>query len=152
MQDIVTNIEAGRRMVARNVFGNLFDVQTDVGSNSTRIVDLVSRTCSCKMFQDLGYPCAHACAATLESQIDIMALCIDERRIGSLRAVYEMGIIPVDIESVQSMALLPPLVQRLPGRPKSKRIRSEVEDRYKRANFCSQCGKRGHNKRTCPEN
>ena len=47
------NIEAGRRMVARNVFGNLFDVQTDVGSNSTRIVDLVARTCSCKMFQDL---------------------------------------------------------------------------------------------------
>ena len=151
MQEIATNIEAGRRMVARNVFGNVFDVQTELGSNSVRIVDLVARTCSCKMFQDLGYPCAHACAAALETQIDIMTLCIDERRIGALRAVYEMGIIPVDVESVQSMVLLPPLVHRLPGRPKSKRIRSKAEDRYKRANFCSQCGKRGHNIRTCPD-
>ena len=90
------------------------------------------------MFQDLGFPRSHACAADLETQIDITTLCLDKRRIGALMDVYEMGIIPVNVELVQSMVLLPLLVHRLHGRPKSKRIPGEAEDRYKRANFSSQ--------------
>ena len=53
---------------------------------------------------------------------------------------------------VRSQVLASPLVQRLPGRPRIKRIRRQEEDRPRRVAFCSFCGRRGHNIRTCPEN
>ena len=53
---------------------------------------------------------------------------------------------------VRSQVLASPLVQRLPGRPRIKRIRRQEEDGPRRVPFCSFCGRRGHNIRTCPEN
>ena len=148
---VVKNVEDGRRLAARSVGGNIFDVDSQAGSSLSRTVDLGARTCSCLLFQDLGYPCIHACSAALKAGVDIATLCIDERRVGSLQAVYQFGIVPVDLETIQPMALLPPLVQRQTGRPKVKRIRSRIEDSQKRVYFCSFCHKRGHNVKTCPE-
>ena len=145
------NIEDGRRLSSRSVDGNVFDVDSRAGGSLSRTVDLAARKCSCLLFQDFGYPCIHACSAALKGGVDIQSLCIDERRVGSLQAVYQFGIIPIDLETVQSMALLPPLVQRQTGRPKVKRIRSQNEYRQKKIHFCSFCHKRGHNVKTCPE-
>ena len=152
MAKLVKRVEDGRKLEARRVSGSVFDVQSRVGSDTSRTVDLERRQCTCMKFQDYGYPCNHACAAALLAGVDITSLCIDERRVGALRRVYEMGIIPVDIETILPIPLEPPLVQRLPGRPKVKRIRRRDEDRRKRIYFCSLCGETGHTKNTCPEN
>ena len=78
--------------------------------------------------------------------------CLDERRVGSLRAVYEIGIIPVDMETVVPEDVEPPVVHRQAGRPKTKRIRKRHEGKRKGIVFCTICGQSGHNKRSCPQN
>ena len=106
----------------------------------------------CMQFQDLGHPRVHACSAALKADVDVLGLCIEERRVGSLQMVYARGIIPVDLDTVPVEDALPPIVQRLPGRPKTKRIRRAHEDRPSTIHFCSLCGERGHTRKTCPEN
>ena len=152
--EIVANTEAGRQLLATSVFGPVFEVKSSVPGNASRIVDLERRQCSCMMFQDLGYPCAHACSAALLAGVDIPSLCIDERRVGTLRTVYEFGIIPVDIENVHPIPLEPPLVRRQAGRPMVNRIRRRDEEPSppKRLYTCKLCGKPGHTKKTCPQN
>ena len=145
---IVTNTEAGRRLDVISASDDVFDVQSRPGSNASRTVNLLSRECSCNLFQDLGYPCPHACSATLHVGVDIPSLCIDERMIGSLLMVYDTGIVPVDIDNVPSHVLEPPLVQRQAGRPMVNRIGPQHEDRPTRINHCSVCNERGHNKKT----
>ena len=153
---LVKRVEDGRKLEARRVSGHIFDVQSRVGSDSSRTVDLERRLCTCMKFQDYGYPCAHACSAALLAGVDITSLCIDERRVGALRRVYEMGIIPIDIETIPSIPLEPPLVQRQAGRPKVNRIHPRVEDAPppppKRLYTCTLCREPGHTKKTCPEN
>ena len=148
---VAKNIEGGRRLAARNIFGDVFNIDSQAGRQISRIVDLGKRTCSCMLFQDLGYPCIHVCSAALQGGVDIRALCIDERRVGALRRVYEVGIIPVDIETIQPIPLEPPVVHRQAGRPKVKRTRRKNEDHPKRISFCSLCRQSGHNAKTCPE-
>ena len=148
---IVKNTEDGRKLQARNVNQSVFDVQADVGIKKSRIVNLETMTCTCKLFQDMGYPCVHGCSAALKGGVNIPSLCINERRVGTLRRVYEAGIIPIDLDTIRTMVLLPPLVQRQVGRPKVKRIRRQIEDRPKSIHFCSLCRQSGHNAKTCPE-
>ena len=149
---LAKNLEDGRRLEARTVDGISFDVDDQPGSLAQRVVNLTERTCTCMMFQDLGIPCPHACSAAFKANVDYRTLYIDERRVGSLQAVYRAGIIPVDLERVEPVALLPPLVQRQAGRPKVKRIRRPNEDRPRRIYLCSLCGEAGHTRKTCPHN
>ena len=69
------------------------------------VVNLNERTCSCIKFKNHGIPREYVCSAALKDGVDILSLCIDERRIGTLRMVYQYGIIPVDIETIPSIPL-----------------------------------------------
>ena len=145
-------MEDGRRLECVNVFGMKFQVQSRVAGGALRDVDLECLKCSCKQFRDLGYPCVHACSAALFSDVRIPSLCIPERRVGALQMIYAEGIVLVDMENVRSQVLASPLVQRLPGRPRIKRVRRQEEDRPRRVAFCSFCGRGGHNITTGPDN
>ena len=146
---MVKLVEKGRQLAA-SVSGHVFDVQSRPGVDASRIVDLEKRECACMKFQDLGYPCKHACAAALLAGGDIPSLCIDERRVGALRRVYEFGIIPIDMETIPLIPIEPPLIKRQAGRPKVKRIPRRDEDRPKKIHDCSTRGETGHDKKTCP--
>ena len=152
LAELAQNGEVGRRLEARNVHGLVFDVQSRVAGRAARVVDLSRRECSCKMFQDLGYPCVHACSAAIMAGVDVPSLCIEARRVRALQAVYARGVVPADIEDVPSEPVLPPIPRRLPGRPHVSRFRPAHETRQKRENFCSKCHRSGHNRTTCPEN
>ena len=111
---IVSNTDDGRKLRPRSVFGPVFEVDSRVAGNATRIVDLERRQCSCMMFQDLGCPCVHACSAALLAGVDFPPPCVNERRIGALRMVYEFGVIPVDIETIHPVHLEPLLSSDCP--------------------------------------
>ena len=149
---LMKNTEEGRKLEARRVSEHDFDVDSRVGTDASRTVRLAGRTCTCMLFQDLGFPCVHACSAALKANIDPRTLCIGERQVGALQAVYQFGVIPVDIETVPSMALLPPLVQRAAGRPRVIRIERRDDGGQTRVNCCTLCGQPGHKKHTCPQN
>ena len=132
---VVKNNEEGRRLETWIVSGLRFQVESHVGGRSRRDVDLEQHTCTCMEFQDLGYPCIHACAAAQTAGVDVLSLCIHERRVGALQRVYEQGVALVDMENVPTEVVLPPIVQRQPGRPKSRRIRRAQEERPSRITF-----------------
>ena len=75
---------------------------------------------------------------------------------GFLKHAYEMSVNPVpdpeswDIsDAIQNCIILPWKKMILPRRPKKLRILSAGEKR--KLPSCSKCGKKGHNKTTCPE-
>ncbi|KAK3213200.1 hypothetical protein Dsin_017906 [Dipteronia sinensis] len=73
-----------------------------------------------------------------------------------LKYAYEIGVNPApdpefwDIpDAIRNRIVLPWKKKNLPGRPKKLRI-PYVGDKIK-LQSCSKCGKKGHNKITCPE-
>ena len=103
------------------------------------------------MFQDIGYPCPHACSAAFAAGIDVLTLCVEERRVQSLQMVNARRIIPVDMDDVEPENVLPPIVKRPSERPKKIRMRRTQDELPSRITSCSGCKKRGHNIRTCPD-
>ncbi|CAB4313557.1 unnamed protein product [Prunus armeniaca] len=113
----------------------------EVRAQYSFVIDIQQRTCSCHQWQLNGFPCAHAIAAIL-ADYDYYRNC------------YDIPIVPVpDVEKespegLEDFIVKPPLTKKPPGRPRTKRIKSSVDDR--RANKCSQCGHASqHNRKTC---
>ena len=86
----------------------------------------------------------------------INALASELYTTGFLKHAYEMAVNPVpdpefwDIpDAIRNRIVLPWKRKNLPGRPKKLRIPSAGEKR--KLPSCSKCGKKGHNKTTCPE-
>ena len=117
-----------------------------------RIVDTARKTCTCGWYQEVGIPCFHACAVMFWHKIPADQLCHDVAKKETLVRVYSEPVIPVDVEDVEEVTLLPPPVPKKIGRPKGKRMMSALETAPRKKIVCSRCGKTGHNKRTCAVN
>ena len=105
-------------------------------------------------------PCRHAMAVyRLHKGNDLMfvqseLVVGDYHKFGSVKKTLKQNIFPVSTDSLKSDGTtLPPIVKkRGAGCPKTKRIRhrSEYQMGEDSPIICSNCGCRGHNKRTCP--
>jgi hypothetical protein len=115
--------------------------------------------CSCGTWQDCMIPCRHAMAVyRLHKGNDLTfiqsELVGDYHKFGYVKQTFKQNIYPVSTDSLKSDGVtLPPIVKkRGAGRPKTKRIRHRSE--YQMGDdspiICSNCRRRGHNKRTCP--
>ncbi|KAK2653958.1 hypothetical protein Ddye_013814 [Dipteronia dyeriana] len=111
------------------------------------IVDLEQRSCSCRQW-DLD-----------ELQwlpgMQMTALCSDFYTIGWLKHAYSMIVNPVPKpetwnipDEIRHRIILPWKKKRLTERPKKSRIPSAGE--FRKQKLCSNCGGKGHNKRSCP--
>ena len=71
-----------------------------------------------------------------------------------VKEAFKQKVYPVSMDSLTTDGTTRPLIvkKRTSGRPKTKRIRnrSEYEVGDDSSIICSNCGHRGHNKRTCP--
>jgi ribosomal protein L32 len=71
-----------------------------------------------------------------------------------IKETFKQNIYPVSMDSLTSDGVTRPPIfkKRAAGRPKTKRIRNRSE--YQLGDdspiICSNCGRRGHDKRTCP--
>ena len=88
--------------------------------------------------------------------MSINALASDLYTTGFLKHAYEIGVNPVpdpeiwDVpDAIRNRIVLPWKKKILPGRPKKLRIPSAGEKR--KLHSCSNSGKKGHNKTSCPE-
>ena len=125
--------------------------------NGREIVDVINRTCTCRVWQLTGIPCGHVVLSlTFLQQKSLAQMAIDEYKIETYRRTYQEVVNPVpahkDWEHFDDlMILLPPIMdRRLPGRPKNtKRIPSQGEEPTPRK--CSRCHQRGHTCNNCPE-
>ncbi|KAI3875384.1 hypothetical protein MKW98_000061 [Papaver atlanticum] len=104
----------------------LFEVVADHGYE----VNLETKYCSCNRWKVYGFPCSHAIQCIL----------------GSGRKVYEF-VYEID----GNARVIPPPRKKLPGRPKSERMKKKYVKQEKKKRICSNCKLLcNHNSRTFP--
>ena len=126
------------------------------------MVDLDSRTCSCRLWDLSGIPCVHANAAInyINQTPDVYIDGYFSKE--NFKKSYSSNIKPVNGSNLWSQTgfikPLPPLARRMPGRPTTKRKRhaSEQEGRFSstrvfvpRTVRCGKCLEYGHNQKSC---
>lgn len=126
-----------------------------VDGDVNEIVNLLSKTCSCLVWQYDEFPCSHAIAALWKKNLSPVDYVSTYYTKITYKETYSLTVNPLGDKSFWDVCkvdgnveVLPPIVRIAPGRPKKKRILSEGEER--RTIKCSCCGQLGHNKRRCP--
>ena len=114
--------------------------------------------CSCGLWMEFLYPCRHACAVyrrwkELEFTYILQHQVHPYYTFDYIQKMYKHNIFPVCLDSIgyDGETKPPSVAGRQPGRPPVKRIRrrSEFLDPEESPITCSDCGQKGHNKRTC---
>ena len=157
-EKIEKNVRLSRTCVA--IWANGWIYEVDCGINKTVVVDLQDWTCTCGLFQLTGYPCVHACAAIQARKrpiIDFVHKCYSKE---AYVKTYRHVIMPVPSarywEKANEEPINPPLIRKMPGRPKKVRRRApdepkkgQISTRKGLTVHCKKCFKPGHNSRSC---
>lgn len=131
-----------------------------ISAERSEIVNIGTRSCSCRNWQLYGIPCSHAAAALLSCRKDIYAFTEKFFTVSHYREAYLEIIhpLPSKIEwqtdarpslKDDTPVVRPPKSRRAPGRPEKKKICIEDLNREKHTVHCSQCNQTGHYKTTC---
>ena len=129
----------------------------DYNHHKTHVIDVRKKSCTCGFWQDRELLCLHAMAyhrqvkeKTLNNILD-MDFC-PYYSYEYLHKLYKENITPVIIEAlISDKTTKPPpeSVKRPASRPTTKRIRKRRKSDV--SVKCSNCGRKGHNKSTCPK-
>ncbi|XP_056698676.1 uncharacterized protein [Spinacia oleracea] len=125
------------------------------------VVDLEAKTCSCRKWNMLGYPCCHAVACIYFLNKEAEDFVEDCYKRETYLKAYAGSIPPIDGERYWprvEYGLDPPPIKIGPGRPRVNRRKDPMEDPKKPGTLqrtgmemtCSICHVKGHNKRRCP--
>lgn len=131
-----------------------------LSADRSNIVNIGTRSCSCRDWQLYGIPCSHAVAALLSSRKDIYEYTEKYFTVANYCETYSQAIHPVPekiewskategLPDDENRAVRPPKFRRPPGRPEKKRLCMEESNREKHTVHCSRCNQTGHYKRTC---
>ncbi|CAI9287332.1 unnamed protein product [Lactuca saligna] len=128
-------------------------------------VDLIAKTCACRIWKLTGIPCLHGVAAISSLNQDAETYVSQSYSKEAYLKCYNYSINPLNgsdmWEEVPYRKPLPPKRRRLPGRPSVKRKRDAVERELsgpvrhsvtRRGSLikCSICKEPSHNKKKCP--
>uniref|UniRef100_A0A2N9FH42 SWIM-type domain-containing protein n=1 Tax=Fagus sylvatica TaxID=28930 RepID=A0A2N9FH42_FAGSY len=125
--------------------------------NHRHVVKLGDRTCSCGKWQAYHIPCSHVIAACASQHINVYQFIDPFYSLTEMLASYQphfepMKDAPYWEEDPNFPMLRPdPRLLRQRGRPKSTRIRNEMdwrENQHKQS--CGLCNQEGHNRKKCP--
>ncbi|KAF3780927.1 hypothetical protein EJ110_NYTH38062 [Nymphaea thermarum] len=134
-----------------------------ISGERSNIVNIGTRSCSCRDWQLYGIPCSHAVAALLSCRKDVYEFTEKCFTTAKYRETYmeEIHPIPAKIlwtkppdgggtdDDKLSITVRPPKIRRPPGRPEKKRLCLEDFSREKHTVHCSKCNQTGHYKTTC---
>ncbi|XP_058081825.1 uncharacterized protein LOC131229804 [Magnolia sinica] len=131
-----------------------------ISADRSNIVNIGTRSCSCRDWQVYGLPCSHAVAALLSCRKDVYAFSEKCFTVANYRETYSHAIHPIPDKSEWSKGndtlgdedirvVRPPKFRRPPGRPEKKRLCIEELNREKHTVHCSRCNQTGHYKTTC---
>lgn len=131
-----------------------------LSAERSHIVNIGTRSCSCRDWQLFGIPCSHAVAALTSYTKDVYTYTEKYFTASSYRESYSKEILPIpgkikwkkegDVPVDDDIRLVrPPKFRRPPGRPEKKRVCIEDVNREKHTVHCSRCNQTGHYKTTC---
>lgn len=121
-------------------------------------VHLEKKECTCRWWNLSGIPCVHVVAAYCFVHQDPASGVSTWYSKGYWQEAYAYNIKPVGGPSMWPKSILepplPPVIRRMPGRPKKKRRKDATEDVNKITKrgsvmTCQKCYQKGHNKRGC---
>ncbi|XP_060217146.1 uncharacterized protein LOC132644572 [Lycium barbarum] len=151
-----TRREIADKLSVQQLHVNEFIVQ---GYGQDARFNINGKTCSCKVWDLQQLPCAHALAALKAQRLPdygerVYNLCSPYYSAEFHRLAYSKIINPVPPKEQWEWAteniINPPIVKRVKGRKRKKRIPTVGED-VKKRNKCSLCKQVGHKKTTCPD-
>ncbi|KAL6561792.1 hypothetical protein OROMI_017393 [Orobanche minor] len=131
----------------------------EVMSHPNAVVDLKAKECSCYQWQVRGFPCVHGVAVIRRKCPTVYSIVEEHFFTNTYRACYSLDIHSIpETEKFEfqptvqnSDKILPPIMNRQPGRPKGKRKPSFGEfPRKKAPKACARCGNiSNHDPTTC---
>ena len=114
------------------------------------------RHCSCRKWDTIGIPCAHAISYIFFNRQEAEQYVHRCFHVSTYKACYEPVIAPINGQNMwrsnDVQPIQPPIKRRPPSKSKKKRTREASELAGRRASIskqCRTCGKIGHNKRSC---
>lgn len=125
------------------------------------VVDIGARSCTCRRWDITGIPCPHGCAVINFLKEDVVDYVHEYYSLEKYKQVYADGLTPLNGEKMwpeaEGFPIKPPLVKKMPGRPKKKRKRDPLETSTSNRNklrkvckmTCQRCFQQGHNSRGC---
>ncbi|KAH6771697.1 hypothetical protein C2S51_010101 [Perilla frutescens var. frutescens] len=148
-----------RDCIAHPALGGKFQVQLH---EDRFVVNMGTRSCTCRAWDLSGIPCIHACSAIHFLKEDVADYVADYYTISKYIECFRCGLEPINGKTMWPEAVgdpvQPPLLRKMPGRPKKKRRRAADENeptKSKSARIfgivitCKRCLQPGHNSRTC---
>ncbi|XP_049378199.1 uncharacterized protein LOC125842978 [Solanum stenotomum] len=152
----------GDSLYVENVIGdgNQFTV---FGAGVTAYVDLLEKSCSCRKYELIKIPCAHAMAVLRSKHGNKYGMSIYEYssplyKVEAYLLAYmdSINVVPLESEwcvpeELLSVKILPPLVDTKLGRKRRKCVKG-IDKNFKRRNKCSICKRIGHKRTTCVNN
>ncbi|PIA33769.1 hypothetical protein AQUCO_04000079v1 [Aquilegia coerulea] len=147
---ILHNAWRGRTFTREKFSPTLWTVY---GENKTCMVDLNTRSCTCKWWEAMGIPCEHAMSVIRETKSDPYAFCVVYYKRETYAETYKEQWRPTRgkdewPQDRASRRILPPLPFKQAGRPKKKRKKGKLEGVPVQLRRCSRCKAPGHNKET----
>jgi len=157
---LTNNIQSGRTVEVHAASST--DFECHVGNNIHQVcLREGAYSCDCGWWRVHYIPCIHACAAIERSSGSPYEYACASYGADVYRKTYQNAILPLsnadmpsepvgDENEVVDVGVNPPLVPNMPGRPRTRRFKSQPNLR-KQTQTCGICGVSGHNKRTCPK-
>ena len=122
------------------------------------IVNVINKTCSCRIWQLEDFPCCHAIAALWKKKLSPRFYVSSYYTKEAFIDTYSDSIYPNGLDLFFNypytdqafLEVLPRDEKRPRGMPKKKKKRfAEVGEHISKRLQCSSCGRVGHNKRSC---
>ena len=127
----------------------------DKGKNK-QIVNLKENKCSCNKWQSFGIPCSHVLAVCAHARIDSWQYVDRYFTMDTYARCYAPQFFPIPHKSYWPEPNFPilhpnPTLLREKGRPRSSRIRNEMDWKEPSVKIrCGICKQEGHNRLKCP--
>ncbi|XP_012837901.1 PREDICTED: uncharacterized protein LOC105958443 [Erythranthe guttata] len=117
-------VQEGRTWLPRKASESVYEVL----SEPVAVVDLLNTSCSCRMWQISGFPCAHAACVLNKANTEGYNYVEDYFHVWSYKQSYAKAIFPFarPIADPPLAVIGPPEFKPKRGRPKTKRIASRV--------------------------
>ncbi|WVZ72240.1 hypothetical protein U9M48_020734 [Paspalum notatum var. saurae] len=142
-----------------HVMKGLHDKSRNLKFSITKFtVDLEKKECSCRYWQMTGLPCVHAIAFIGTRRLELEDFVDKYYSVQKFKVAYAGYVCPLPDKTQWEpvdigFKLLPPLLKRAAGRPRTRRIVGVEEggSGTKRRQRCKRCGGLGHLQKTCNE-